>query len=144
MKYTNGAIGSLEVTTAARPDDFEASVSIVGSKGLAQLGGIAVNMLKVFTPDPNSCIVYSDDFSDLADRGRVYGRGHLSMYKDILKCFLHDLDYPIDMNDCLSTISLLNSIYCSSEQNKWIDTKDLNQSIHLGSPNDTLSNLYRI
>ena len=144
LKYKNGAIGSLEVTTAARPDDFEASISIVGSKGLAQLGGIAVNKLEVFTPDPKSCIAYSDDFSDLPDRGRVYGRGHLSMYRDILKKFINNVDYPISMKDCLSTISLLNSIYCSSEQAKWISTKDFNQSIHLGSPNESISNLYRV
>ena len=87
LKYNRGAIGSLEVTTAARPDDFEASISIVGSKGLAQLGGIAVNKLEVFTPDPDSCTVHSDDFSDLPDRGRVYGRGHQSMYNDILNLF---------------------------------------------------------
>ena len=48
LTYKNGAIGSLEITTSARPDDFEASLSIVGSKGLAQLGGIAVNNLLSF------------------------------------------------------------------------------------------------
>lgn len=143
LKYNSGSIGSLEVTTAARPDDFEASISIVGSKGLAQLGGIAVNKLEVFTPDPNSCVVYSDDFSDLPDRGRVYGRGHLSMYRDILNKFTNGVDYPISMNDCLSTIVLLNSIYSSSEQSKWINTKDFIQSINLGKPNDAISNLYR-
>src|SRR3990167_6033687 len=45
--YGNGAVGNLEVTTAARPDDFEASLSIVGSKGLAQIGGIGVNELQI-------------------------------------------------------------------------------------------------
>ena len=53
--YQNKAVGSLEVTTAARPDDFEASISIVGSKGLAQIGGIAVNELQIFTPGPEDC-----------------------------------------------------------------------------------------
>ena len=48
--YESGAVGSLEATTAARPDDFEASLSIVGSQGLAQIGGIGVNELQVFTP----------------------------------------------------------------------------------------------
>ena len=46
--FKNGAVGTLEITTAARPIDYEASVSILGSKGMAQIGGIAVNKLEVF------------------------------------------------------------------------------------------------
>ena len=41
-----------EVTTAARPDDYEASLHWY-EKGLAQIGGIAVNELQTYTPDPS-------------------------------------------------------------------------------------------
>ena len=141
--YKDGAIGSLEVTTAARPDDFEASLSIVGSKGLAQLGGIAVNKLEVFTPNSDDCIEYSDDFSDLADRGRVYGRGHNEMYKDIA-AFLHkNIPYPVSQNDCASTISLLHSVYRSDEIGGWINVDKSVQSERLGRSNEAISNLYR-
>ena len=30
MKFKNGSLGTIEATTAARPEDFEASLSIVG------------------------------------------------------------------------------------------------------------------
>src|SRR5581483_3506716 len=70
MAYHGDSVGVLEVTTAARPDDFEASISFVCEKGLAQIGGIAVNELQVFTPDPKSCPEWSEDFS-----GNVYGHG---------------------------------------------------------------------
>ena len=46
VEFGSGAIGNLEITTAARPDDFEASISLVCEKGLAQIGGIAVNEFK--------------------------------------------------------------------------------------------------
>ena len=62
MKYENGAVGNLEITTAARPDNYEASISIVGSKGLAQIGGIAVNELQVFTPNLLLAIVVAKIF----------------------------------------------------------------------------------
>ena len=55
LTFNNGSVGNLEITTAARPDDFEASISFVGSKGMAQLGGIAVNNLEIYTPDPKMC-----------------------------------------------------------------------------------------
>lgn len=142
--YKNGAIGSLEITTAARPDDFEASLSIVGSKGLAQLGGIAVNKLEIFTPNKDDCINYSDDFTDLPDRGRVYGRGHKHMYLDIAKFFFDGVPYPVSREDCRNTIELLHSFYRSDEIGNWVKVEHSVQSERLGRPNEEISNLYRI
>ncbi|MBI9033205.1 MAG: Gfo/Idh/MocA family oxidoreductase [Bacteroidales bacterium] len=144
FSYNNGAIGSLEVTTAARPDDFEASLSIVGSKGLAQLGGIAVNMLEVFTPNPEDCIQYSDDFSDLPDRGKVYGRGHKEMYNDIAAFLFEGIQYPITKDECSKTISLLHSFYLSDERGACVNVDGKLQSARLGRPDEKISNLYRI
>ena len=62
IEFQCGITGSLEITTAARPIDFEASLSLVCEKGLAQIGGIAVNELQVYTPDPDSCKKNSEDF----------------------------------------------------------------------------------
>ena len=142
--YDNGAIGSLEVTTAARPDDFEASLSIVGSKGLAQLGGIAVNQLQIFSPNPSDCIEFSDDFSDLPDRGKVYGRGHEQTYRDIANSLVENKDYPISRDDCLGTIRLLNSFYKSDEINSWVKVNDNAQSSRLGKEEKSISDLYRV
>lgn len=141
--YKNGSVGSLEVTTAARPDDFEASLSIVGSKGLAQLGGIAVNELQIFTPKPDDCSSYSDDFSDLPDRGKVYGRGHNEMYKDIAAFLFKNIPYPVSKDDCLNTLNLLHSFYKSDELDAWVKVNDRKQSTRLGRDNDAISNLYR-
>ena len=143
FNYSNGSIGSLEVTTAARPDDFEASISIVGSKGLVQLGGVAVNMLEIFTPNPAETIKFSDDFSDLPDRGKVYGRGHTDMYSDISKSLHNISDFPVTEEDCFNTISLLHSFYVSDELKSSVDLKDNLQSKRLGIENNKISNLYR-
>ena len=79
IEFKNGGVGTIEVTTAARPDDFEASLSIVGSKGLAQIGGKAVNELQLFSPDPKACKKNSEIFKN------GYGLGHLKFYKDVEK-----------------------------------------------------------
>src|ERR1700676_3592227 len=78
IEFRSGAIGTLEVTTAARPIDFEASISLVCDRGLAQIGGIAVNELQIYTPEPDACAANSEDFS-----GNVYGFGHGKMYQEI-------------------------------------------------------------
>lgn len=142
--YPNGAIGSLEVTTAARPDDFEASVSIVGSKGLAQIGGVAVNKLEIFTPKPADCSAFSDDFTDLPDRGRVYGRGHIMMYQDIAAFFLKGVQYPVTLSDCMGTLALLHSFYVADETKEWVKVSDMRESDRLGRINEEISDLYRI
>jgi predicted dehydrogenase len=136
--YENKAVGSLEVTTAARPDDFEASISIIGSKGLAQIGGIAVNELQIFTPDPDACTQYSEDFSDC-----VYGNGHKLLYKDIYNCMISDTPYSVSQQDCLQSIRLLHAFYRSDEKNDWQEVDEDGESIRLGRKNDEISNLYR-
>ncbi len=136
--YNNEAVGTLEVTTAARPDDFEASISIVGSKGLAQIGGIAVNELQIFTPEPESCEKYSEDFSDC-----VYGDGHKLLYKDIFHSMASDTPYAVSQNDCLQSIRLLHAFYRSDEKNDWQEVSEDGESIRLGKENIEISNLYR-
>lgn len=136
--YPSGAVGNLEVTTAARPDDFEASLSIVGEKGLAQIGGIAVNELQVFTPDPSACTAASEDFSRC-----VYGFGHEAMYGDIAAYFHHRRPYPVSREDCLGTLRLLNAFYRADEAGSWVNVNETAESSRLGRPDQNLANLYR-
>jgi predicted dehydrogenase len=138
MEYARGTIGVLEVTTAARPDDFEASISLVCEKGLAQIGGIAVNELQIFTPDPAACTEYSEDFS-----GNIYGHGHGYMYRDISAFFNRGVSYPVGRDDCLNTIRLLHAFYRSDESGEWTDTASADESVRLGRPDESLANLYR-
>ena len=120
FKLKNGGIGSLEITTAARPDDFEGSITLVCSKGMAKISGIASNELTIFSPKKTDCKKYSDDFKDLPGRGKVYGRGHYDSYKDIYKS-LTKIPYPISPSECLKSVNLLNALYKSYENNgKWV------------------------
>ncbi|WPE17745.1 Gfo/Idh/MocA family protein [Candidatus Thioglobus autotrophicus] len=142
VEYKSGAIGNLEITTAARPNDFEASISIIGSKGLAQIGGIAVNELQVFTPNPKDCQKFSEDFLRVKDHGAVYGYGHTKIYQSIYDALLQDNDYEVSSEDALRTLKLLNSFYSSNEKKKWVSV-DSSSSNYLGKENDEISNLYR-
>ncbi len=138
FEYDGGAVGNLEVTTAARPDDFEASLSIVGSKGLAQIGGIAVNELQIFTPDPETCAENSEDFSAC-----VYGFGHKALYRDIVSCFRDGTEFPVSHRDALGTLKLLHAFYRSDESGGWVAAADGGQSPRLGRVNEEISALYR-
>ncbi len=138
LTYADGAVGNLEVTTAARPDDFEASLSLVCEKGLAQIGGIAVNELQVFTPDPAACVDASEDFSQC-----VYGFGHEALYRDIAADRLGGTAYPVTRDDALATLRLLHAFYRSDEIGGWAALADNPQSERLGRANEAISDLYR-
>lgn len=139
IEFENGALGTLEITTAARPIDYEASISLVCENGLAQIGGIAVNELQVYTPDPSACEANSEDFS-----GNVYGNGHAKIYKKIAATLSGKIKFPVVMEDTLSTIKLLNSFYLAAEQNNWVDVASAGDSVRLGRNDEKLANLYRI
>jgi predicted dehydrogenase len=143
IQFEGDAVGVIEATTAARPDDFEASLSIVGSEGLAQIGGIAVNELQEFTPDPAACAANSEDFQGIKGAGAVYGHGHGLMYRDIVSFFRDATPYPVSREDCLSTLKLLHAFYRSDEAGGWVDVDSDQQSERLGKPDDAISDLYR-
>jgi predicted dehydrogenase len=138
LKFKSGAIGTLEITTAARPQDFEASISIVGSSGLAQLGGIAVNELQIFTMDPQAAKDHSEDFSEC-----VYGHGHRMLYEDIVRHFKNEAPFPVTEADAMNTLTLLHSFYVSSELSRKVSVSEGLESRELGRPNEALAKLYR-
>jgi UDP-N-acetyl-2-amino-2-deoxyglucuronate dehydrogenase len=136
--FHSGAVGCLEVTTAARPIDYEASLSLVCENGLAQIGGIAVNELQVYTPEPAACAANSEDFS-----GNVYGHGHEQLYREIAAFFASDAPFSVPFEDARDTIKLLNAFYVSDEQRGYIDVAAAGDSARLGRSDEQLANLYR-
>ncbi len=138
IEFAHGAIGTLEVTTAARPIDYEASLSLVCENGLAQIGGIAVNELQVYSPDPAACAANSEDFS-----GNVYGHGHVKIYEEIVDHFADVRAFPVSVDDTLATIQLLNSFYLSDESQCWVEVSSAGDSARLGQKDDALADLYR-
>ena len=137
FKFHNGAAGSLEITTAARPNDFEASISILGSKGTIQIGGLAVNEILLYTPNPKICKKFSEKIPD------AYGFGHYEFYRQIYKSISQNKSFIISENDCFKTILLLNAFYVSNEKEKKIYINKKIESKNLGKKNEKIAKLYR-
>lgn len=136
--FKNGGVGTLEITTSARPIDYEASLSLVCDKGLAQIGGIAVNELQVYTPDPEACKTYSEDFS-----GNVYGHGHEKIYAEVVACLTSGKIFSVNHHDALSTVKLLNSFYVAAQSRSWVNLSEVPDSgSRLGESNRVLEEMY--
>lgn len=136
--FESGAIGTLEITTAARPIDYEASLSLICENGLAQIGGIAVNELQIYTPDPGACATSTEDFS-----GNVYGHGHVKIYEEIVAFLARGEPFSAPHEDTLATIRLLNAFYISDERQSWVNVATAGDSRRLGAENTAVANLYR-
>ena len=137
FKFHNGAAGSLEITTAARPTDFEASISILGSKGTVQVGGLAVNEILLFTPNPKICNKFSEKIPD------AYGFGHYELYNQIYLSISKKREFIISKKDCFNTILLLNAFYVSNEKKKKVTLNQRVESKKLGAKNEKIAKLYR-
>ena len=133
----NKAIGSLEITTAARPIDYEASISVLGSKGMAQIGGLAVNELQIFSTKPSECKKYSEKIPN------TLGLGHTHFYNKLKESLLLKKKFPVNQKDCYATIRLLNAFYKSDELEKKVLVKNITSSKRLNIKNNNLSKLYR-
>ena len=48
FENVDGVLGTIQATTAARPNDYEASIKVFGEKGYVQIGGIALNKILVW------------------------------------------------------------------------------------------------
>jgi predicted dehydrogenase len=137
LEFENGSVGNLEITTASRPDDFESSLSVMGSKGLAMLGGAFTDKLLEFSPDTSQKKLYSDNFQD------AYGYGHNRIYEGVYLTLKSVGQPALSFSDGMKTIQLLHAIYASAEQNNWVNIKDSISSSKLGVSDENIMGLYR-
>lgn len=136
LKFKNGALGVIEVTTAARPDDFEASISVLAEKGTAILTGIASNQLSTYTFDTQSGAAHSEDFPD------AYGFGHWQFFRDVLADLKDGKPHPVSFEEGMRAIRLLNALYRSAEDNREVFLSEGVTSRNLGKPDEKLTALY--
>lgn len=118
LKFKNGALGLIEATTATRPKDLEGSVSVLGSTGTVEIGGFAVNKLKVwnFTDGREELSDFMEQFS--VNPPNVYGFGHQKYYEHVVECLTSGKLQDVDGRIGKKSIQLIHAIYESVETGK--------------------------
>ena len=87
LKWKNGALGSMSVTMITYPKNIEGSITIIGDKGSAKVGGIAVNEFE-YSFFEDDCVEDLKEYSYKTDS--VYGFGHSFYYKNMLDNLIHN------------------------------------------------------
>lgn len=129
---SNGALGTIEATTAARPDDYEASVSLVGEEGMIEIGGIALNEIVEwkFVNSVDSDELVKKESSEIVPNG--YGVSHARILSDYINKIEHDKELPIDSDEAVKAVELVHALYASAEQNIWVELDSNPRSSLLG------------
>lgn len=118
LKFVSGALGVIEATTAARPTDLEGSLSLLGENGTVEVGGFAVNEMKVWRfmqPVPGDEEILSR-YS--VNPPNVYGFGHQAYYEHVVDCIANDKRQLVDGLEGRRSLELISAIYESVETGK--------------------------
>jgi UDP-N-acetyl-2-amino-2-deoxyglucuronate dehydrogenase len=123
LRFRSGALGVIEATTAARPTDLEGSISLLGELGSVEIGGFAVNEIRVWKfvhPDAQDAKVMSD-YS--VNPPNVYGFGHQAYYEHVIDCIRNDKQQLVDGLEGRKSLELISAIYESIETGKEVQLR---------------------
>lgn len=132
LKFVNGALGIIEATTATRPLDLEGSVSILGEQGSVEIGGFAVNEMKVWnfkekvSGDDEVLNTYRQNPPD------VYGFGHTSFLKDVVDSVSNGKSALVGGLEGRKSLELVSAIYESIETGKEVFINFVPERCRLG------------
>ncbi len=132
LKFRSGALGVIEATTAARPKDLEGSLSILGENGTVEIGGFAVNEMKVwqFAEEDATDADVIDKYS--VNPPNVYGFGHQAYYEHVIECLSSNEPHLVDGFEGRRSLELISAIYESIETGKEVPLRFVPVECRLG------------
>jgi UDP-N-acetyl-2-amino-2-deoxyglucuronate dehydrogenase len=114
LRFTSGAIGIIEATTATRPKDLEGSISILGEKGSVVIGGFFMNELMTWEFEEKQPI---DDviFANAARNPNDWGYNLGEYLKDVIRAVESNRAGLVDGLEGRKSLELVSAIYESIE-----------------------------
>lgn len=127
FKFKNKKTGIMEATTAMRPNNIEGSLSVMGTKGSAKIGGFALNKFEYYNSNKKINLSKYD-----TNPKTVYGFGHLKFYKHVLEVIHNNKKSEFEASEALKTVKIINAIYKSIENRKEVFINKMITSDKLG------------
>jgi len=134
LRFASGALGVIEATTAARPEDLEGSISILGENGTVEVGGFAMNEITVWKfadERPEDAEVLERYRTNPPD---VYGFGHHEYYKDVFDAVARDEPPLVDGREGRKSLEVITAIYESIESGREVHFPFTPSHSRLGRP----------
>lgn len=114
LKFSSGAMGIIEATTAARPKDLEGSISILGEKGTVVIGGFFMNKLQTWEFEDKQPV---DDivFEKYGDNPKDFAFNHGEYLKGVIHALENKKAGLVDGIEGRKSLELISAIYESVE-----------------------------
>lgn len=114
LRFRSGALGVIEVNVLTYPRNWEGSITIIGEKGTAKIGGTAVNKIEHWA------FAEYDDDDKLVEAAQtnppsVYGFGHEAYYRNVLSVLRGDAQPETDGRAGRKSLELILGIYESAK-----------------------------
>jgi UDP-N-acetyl-2-amino-2-deoxyglucuronate dehydrogenase len=117
VRWRSGALGSINVTMLTYPRNFEGSITVIGERGTARVGGVAVNEIQHWEfaeHDPDDDSVRSASYQTAS----VYGTGHTGYYANAVKVMRGEAEPDTDGREGLRSLELLIASYLSARDGR--------------------------
>jgi UDP-N-acetyl-2-amino-2-deoxyglucuronate dehydrogenase len=113
-------MGSINVTMLTYPKNLEGSITILGERGSAVIGGVAVNEVKHWEfqeSDPMDEQIKDASYQTTS----VYGFGHPLYYANVLQVLRGEAKPETDGREGLKSLELLIGMYQSARDGKRVN-----------------------
>ena len=117
VRWRSGAMGTVNVTMLTYPKNMEGSITILGEKGTARVGGVAVNEIQTWEfsdARPEDSDIHANSYQTTS----VYGAGHPLYYDNVIKTLRGEAEPETDGREGLKSLELLVAMYLSSRDGK--------------------------
>lgn len=117
IRWRSGALGSMNVTMLTYPQNLEGSITILGEKGTARVGGVAINEIQHWQfadPDADDDAVKKASYETTS----VYGFGHSLYYDNVIKSLCGEAEPETDGREGLRSLELLVATYLSARDGR--------------------------
>jgi UDP-N-acetyl-2-amino-2-deoxyglucuronate dehydrogenase len=119
LRWRSGAMGTVNVTMLTYPKNLEGSITILGEKGTARIGGVAVNEIQQweFTEKlPEDENIVQANYATTS----VYGFGHPVYYDNVINALRGEAVPETDGREGLKSLELLIAMYLSARDGRRI------------------------
>ena len=117
VKWRSGALGSMNVTMLTYPKNLEGSITVIGEKGTARVGGVAVNEIQHWefseTREEDARIKHANYATT-----SVYGFGHPLYYDNVIKVLRGEAAPETDGREGLKSLEVIIATYLSARDGK--------------------------
>ncbi len=117
IKWRSGALGSVNVTMLTYPRNLEGSITVLGEKGTAVVGGVAVNEIKHWEfaePEEEDAAIADANYAPTS----VYGVGHPVYYNNVISTVRGEAKPETDGREGLRSLETLIAIYTSARDGR--------------------------